>query len=652
MRRHASEGPQESPLAAGERRLVLSSVAIATVLIALCAAPGETAGQATGSVSDGNRYPSWDLSPLVANDSSWEYDRQVAVREIGFIAALKGTLGRSARSLALGLDSVSALQRRTGKLELYGMLTSFADQRSQRAQTQFAIASALKSRAAAATAFADFEIGQIPEDRIRGFLSAEPRLARYRARILEIRRNMPHTAPLEVEAANRGIQFLFEIPFETSSRLFDTDALWPTIVGADHQAVLVNSARYREVLRAPPTAALRDSAVAAFLGRLRDLQGVFSTLATQTLQIDLQRARTHRFADSFEAWLFSQGVPPSARQTLIDEAHGHLDALHRYLALRGHALGLDHPTYADIFRTLPLDPHFTIQETIETTIAAMAPLGPDYQSRLRERFNQPWWNLAPAPGKSDVWGSWPNVGGGHPYPFMTYSGDLLSASKLAGLSASVMKWADIPPDRVPDTRDDDGQSIYGNGVLNAGRILHDDYLKDHAADRGSRIAYLVRAIDDIRVQMFDEARVTEFVSWIEARLVAGDRPTAAQLTTKYLELLRTYYGHSGGVVTVDDAFGVAWVNENIPYYSVHDVNFPLAYSAACLLVERVRKGDAAARRGFNQVMGRGDSDRSYDLLHQSGVDLDSAEPFRAAFRRMDDLTQELRALLAEPSNGP
>jgi oligoendopeptidase F len=59
------------------------------------------------------------------------------------------------------------------------------------------------------------------------------------------------------------------------------------------------------------------------------------------------------------------------------------------------------------------------------------------------------------------------------------------------------------------------------------------------------------------------------------------------------------------------------------------------------LIERLGKGDPVARRAFDAVRGRLGSDLSYDLLAACNVDLASAAPYEALFRRMDHLITEL-----------
>ena len=50
----------------------------------------------------------WNLSPLYASDADWETARKALLADLPKLAALKGTLGKSAKSLRAGLDALSA----------------------------------------------------------------------------------------------------------------------------------------------------------------------------------------------------------------------------------------------------------------------------------------------------------------------------------------------------------------------------------------------------------------------------------------------------------------------------------------------------------------------------------------------------------------
>jgi oligoendopeptidase F len=577
----------------------------------------------------------WDLSSLYANDAAWDAERTGVRQRLITISALAGTLGRSARSLADGLDAVSDLRSRAGKMAVFGVLVSNADTRSERAREQAREATALEAEVEAAVGFAEVEVRRIPAGRLARWQREEPRLARHLRRIRAMRHNAAHALPPEAEAALRGLGLPGALTYEAHTALFESD-IWPLVGGRPADA-----AAWRDALRSAGPE--RAAVIEAHLGRLRSLENLFGVLFTRRIAADDSGARRRSFRDGSDALLFKTGVPQAAFDRLLETVRGNLALVHRNLELRRRALGMQQLAYPDVFRAVPITRTFTVGETMSIAVAAAQPIGPAYQAAMREKLSYPRWDLAPRPGKrAAAYGIWPGVGGAERYGLMTYLGDVRSSSSLAGLIAAMMKDAGLPRDRAPDTSDDQGQAIYGNSLVFAGRILHDDYLTDHAAGREERMAFLVRALDDLRAMVFDKARLLQFELEVRRLIAAGNWPSGAQLSALHLSLLRQWYGPS----VVDGAFAPTWALESLAFESDEDQNFPLAFSAAATLVERVRAGDARARAGFSQLFGRTDSDLSYDLLRAAGVDLATRDPYNALIRRMegllDDLERQLR----------
>ena len=100
-----------------------------------------------------------------------------------------------------------------------------------------------------------------------------------------------------------------------------------------------------------------------------------------------------------------------------------------------------------------------------------------------------------------------------------------------------------------------------------------------------------------------------------------------------------------------DFYGAEWMTFPVPFLSYEHLFWPPAMAAACTVVERLKAGDARARR-VAQLFGRGDLDLSYQMLREIGVDMASPEPYEAVVRRMDALNRELEDLLRNVPPAP
>lgn len=622
-----------------EKRCLVMLAAI----VLLCAGTITDVSAQADAASEVNRYI-WDLSSLYPDKAAWEAERSTIQQKLKTIDRLKGTVGRDAKSLADALEEVADLRSRAGKMAVYGFLVQAVNTRSETAQTQYNVGEVLETQVEAAVGFIEDEIRAIDKARLVQWMREEPRLQRHRRRINRILRDAPHTLGPEAQAV---VETMARWPLQSWDiywALMDSDLGWPTIKNSEGEDIVVNRSTYSP-LRGSPDRNERTDAAHAFLGRLLSLDRVFGLLLTRRIEADLTIARHRKFSDGIEALFFLRdGMPQGSHKIGAEVARANLATLHRYVELRRRVLGLDRFTYSDLYAPPPAsNRQFTVAEDIEIIVAASAPLGAEYQARLRKRLAKPWMHLPPQPEKRNMYGIFPPVGGANPYTIMNYTGNYDSSTRFAGAATLMMAFADIPRDRAPETRDDPG--IYSNGVLYVGNILHDDYLKDQATDRPERIAYLSHALQKLWREYFRWTIVAELEAGVQDLVMKGEPPTGAQVSQMYLDLLRQYYGQDKGIATVDDVFAAEWMIFRVPFLSYEQDFWPPAMAAACLLVEKLRAGDANARKGMHQVLGRGDLDLTYPLLLEAGIDMTTPEPYQAVIRRMNTLMDELEGLL-------
>jgi oligoendopeptidase F len=592
---------------------------------------------------DAGRYV-WDLTSLYENDASWDAKRGSVLRRLETIGHLKGTLGRSAKSLAEALDEIANLRRRAGRLELYGRLRSDADIRSEKATTMAAAGPALAGQVDAAVAFAEEEIRKIGDRRIDEWLRSEPRLDVHRRRIHLILREALHHGSGDSVAILRDLGDWPASCADAYWALLESDLPWPSITGSDGRQTIVNSAAFLR-LRNSTDREERMAAIEAFLRRLQPLENTFGVFLTRRIEADSTIGRHRGFRSGIEAQMFREGLPSGAYRAMLDVVHASLPVFHRYLRLRARALGVERLTFDAIRVPVPgAGRRVTAGESLATIVNASAPLGTEFQGLLRERLSRAWVHLPPSPDKRDTYGVFPRVGGSESFGLMSFRDDLPSSRALAGLATLMVTFTAVPPERSFDRWGED-TGIYSNAVLEAGRLLHDDYVIEHSRDRTERLAALVTALDSVSGMFFRYGMVSEFESRVEESVLQGEMPTGSRLSEIYLELLRRFHGHSQGVVAVDEIFAREWATYRVPFISFETLNFPLAAAAAACLVEGARAGDARIRDGFLHLLGRGEIDLSYPLLKQAGVDLATDEPYKAVTRRMNALIDQLEKLV-------
>jgi len=589
-----------------------------------------------GHVADVNNVDHyvWDLSSLYPDRAAWEAERATIESKLKVIGKLRGTLGLNSKSLADGLDQVSDLRARAAKMAVYGELVTSIDTHSEIAQAEYDVGTALEAQVESAVAFIRDEVSNLGESRLDDWFHQEPRLERHRSRINRILREARHSLPEPQQSIVASMARWPQLSGDAYWALHDSDVGWPTFQNSEGKQATFNVYAYRSVGE--------KSARAKFLERLRGLENAFGLLLARRIDADLTIARHRKFQDGAEAyWFLRDGMPSGAHRVMIDMARKNIATAHRYFELRARGLNRDRVSYADFYDLAPGVRHsFSISDTMNIAVAASAPLGTEYQQRLRHHFQANWMHLPSWPNKRVTGEVYPPVGGANPYFIMGYLPTFPKSRAFAGCVTLMMSDAEIPRDRVPDTRDD--PATYQNCVIYIGEFLFDDYMRAQARDRRERIACLVNSLDLMWNQYFRWVLASELDARVEQLIKHGRSPTGTEISKIYLNLLRDYVGGEDKVETV---FGTEWITYSIPFESYEYQFWPPAMAAAASIMDGTKTGKIDINKAVTGVFGRGDSDRSYQLFQQLGMDLATPNPYEALIHRMNRQLDELENLL-------
>src|SRR5262249_8286207 len=118
----------------------------------------------------------WNLAPLYASDADWESARKALLADLPKLAALKGTLGKSAKSLLAGLAAISAANLRFDRLRVYASMKQSTDNRDAKNQERSDLAGQLGADFGSALAWLDPELQSLGEAKVAAFVKAEPGL--------------------------------------------------------------------------------------------------------------------------------------------------------------------------------------------------------------------------------------------------------------------------------------------------------------------------------------------------------------------------------------------------------------------------------------------------------------------------------------------
>ena len=589
----------------------------------------------------------WNLGELYASVEAWNADAGRLEAQIKDFAGCKGTLSQSAARLRACLELQADMTKRYYRMASYSGEQAAEDTGNPAYLELDQKADLAGSRLEEATAFVDPEILHVGKEKVEAFLSQDPGLAIYRFPLEQTLRKAAHTLDDEGEALVAKFSLMNDAGSAAYTVLTNADIPWPKIRLANDEEVRLDEpayAKYRELQNRDDRKRVMD----AFFGTFKIYERTIGVDLYSQLKQYTVYSRVRKYPDSITRALDRYDIPVSVFDTLIAQTDANLPTLHRYFRLRAKLLGVPQLHYYDIYSPLVKgDFRIPYAEGKKLVLDALAPLGKDYVATLRYGLDHRWMDVYPRPRKQ----SGAHMNGYaydvHPYVLMNYNDDYESVTTIAH------EWGHAMHSYLANKAQPFVTANYATFVAEIASTFNENLLLEHvlktAKSDDERLYYLGTALEELRATFFRQAMFAEFERNIHARVDRGEPLTGDALTKTYCDILKRYHGAAEGVVAIDDAYCVEWAYVPHFYNAFYVYQYATSIAASSLFAKRVLDREPGALDRYLTMLKAGGSNYPYDLVKAAGVDLATPEPYRALVARMNQIMDEIDAILARPT---
>ncbi len=588
----------------------------------------------------------WNLADIFSSWEAWEAGYKQLDAGIERYAALKGTLAAGADRLLEAFTLSEDLGQLAYRVWYYPSLQYDEDQRDNTVSAKRQQVQILFARWKQAESWFNPELLQIPIQTVRGWMTKSEALGVYRFAIEDLYRQQDHVLDEPGERLMSLSSRLASAPNDAYWALSTADAKFPTIPLSTGEQVQVSYSQYRALLATRRVQADRQAVFTALYETYQASLNTYATLYNGVCQRDWFLARARGYPSSLDAALHGDNIPTSVVENLIETTRAGVEPLRRYHRLRRRTLGV--PSYHVFDFSIPLvsfDKKYRYDDVLDWITAAVAPLGPEYQARMREGFTGRWIDVYENEGKRSGAYSAP-VYGTHPYMLLNYTDTLDDVFTLAhemGHSMHTILSHEAQP------------FVYSNYTIFVAEVpstlseaLLLEYMLEHSTDPAERIVLLQHAIDNITGTFFTQVMFADFELRVH-RLAEQDHPITSEiLTGTYSTLLKDYYGEA---IDMTPLTGITWARIphffNSPYYVYQ---YATCFASAARLSREIMQGSETERREARErylmLLKSGGNDYPMALLKKAGVDLAQPDTVRAVIDQLDDLVTRLEKELA------
>ncbi|MCM3077836.1 oligoendopeptidase F [Brevibacillus invocatus] len=584
----------------------------------------------------------WRLEDIYPTDAAWEQDVQKAKKLSDELAAKKGTLSQSAQHLLDALTLQDELLKTLDQVYVYARMRRDEDNANSTYQGLTDRATVLSTQVYGSTSYIQPEILDIPTEELESWINQNSGLAHYRILLNEITRFKPHTLSSEEEELLANMSELASAPSKIYGMLNNADIKFPMIKDENGEEVELTKGRYTQFMESKDRR-VRKEAFEALYSTYGKFRNTIAAALTSSVKADVFYARTRKYPSALYSALFADNVDVSVYDNLIATIREHLPLMHRYIALRKKALGVDELHMYDLY--VPIVPEVDMKipydEAVQTIKEALHPLGDDYGKVLGEGFTNGWIDVHENEGKTSgaySWGAYTT----HPFVLMNYQDNVNNMFTLAHEMGHALH-SYYSNKNQPYTYAD-----YKIFVAEVASTLNEALLMDHllktTTDKQKRMYLINYYLEQFRGTVFRQTMFAEFEKIIHAKEEEGEPLTADRLNELYRELNVAYHGPE---MVIDKEIDLEW--ERIPHFYRHFYVYKYAtgFSAATSLSKQIlEEGEPAVNR-YLQFLKGGSSDYPLNLLKGAGVDMTSPEPIREALAVFKELLEEMEQLIAE-----
>jgi oligoendopeptidase F len=583
----------------------------------------------------------WNLADIYPGWEAWEADRGQLEARINEYAALKGTLSSGPGQLLKAFQLGDAMGKLAHTVYYFPSLKYDEDQRNNEINARRQTVEALLARWSQVTSWFSPELLTIPLATVREWMDGNPDLALYRFAIEEVYRLQEHVLDEPGERLLSLAARIASAPHEAYGALSTSDAKFPDVTLSTGETVKMSYGQYRAVLAANRNQADRRAAFLGHYGTYANNINTYASIYHSVCQRDWFQARARGYASSLEAALHGNAIPVAVVENLIAAARAGAEPMRRYHRLRRKRLNLQR--YYPYDFSLPIeewDRKYDYASIATPIVEAVAPLGSDYQVRMRRGFSERWIDVFENDGKrSGAYSA--SVYGKHPYMLMNWNetlDDVFTMAHEMGHSMHTMYSHETQPFVYAE------YTIFVAEVastLNEALLL--DYMLARAEDPTERAVLLQHTIDNITSTFYTQVMFADFELQVHRRVERDEPVTAEVLSAIYKELHETYYGDA---VDLEELTPVTWARiphfYNSPFYVYQ---YATCFASAAKLSKTLMDPDPGtretARQRYLSLLSSGGNDHPMTQLQKAGVDLTQPDTVAAVVQQLDRLVTQL-----------
>ncbi|MDQ1003254.1 oligoendopeptidase F [Neobacillus niacini] len=580
----------------------------------------------------------WNLEDIYSDISKWENDLQLVENMAETLKKFDGAIN-DGKSLYQYLKQREELSYTFNHVYAYSMLKVDEDTRDASAQSLLERAKGLSVKVSASTSFFMPYLLGLDKETLSSYIADEEGLKYFEEDLYESFRYKTHVLSKDQEEVLSQLGEALSAPSTTFGMINNADIKFGDVTNNNGEKVQLTRGMYSKLIEDEDREKRREAYKAYYKPYIELKNSIASTLSA-AIKNNVTMARIRKYPSALEKALFGDMVPKEVYENLITATKENIAPLHRYSEIRKAKLQLDELRQYDMSVPLVQGVKQVIpyEEAYETMIKALAPLGEEYVSILKEFKEARYIDVRETPGKRS--GAY-NLGiyGVHPFILLNHQDDLDSLFTLAHECGHGVH-SKLSSQHQPQITA--RYSIFVAEVASTvNEILLINYLLHTEKNLEVRKHLLNHFIDQFKGTFFTQVMFAEFEKITHELAEKGTPLNVEVFNQTYEALFREY---NGDVVVFDEEVKFGWSRIPHFYRPFYVYKYATGFASAIHLATKILEGDKETLHSYLNFLRSGSSDYPLELLKKTGVDLTTPVPIENAMKKFSELVEEFSIL--------
>ena len=582
----------------------------------------------------------WDLTYIFKDEDEFNKVYKEASEEIKKVSTYKGKLLKDSNTLLEYLEYSDTMERKLYRLYYYAHLNFDVDTANTVSQEREGKVSNLLREYSILSSFVLPELLKGDYEKVKEFVKENKGLEKYSFNLEEIYRYQEHSLSEENEKLLSTISKSF-IADETFEALTDADITFPNIL-VDGEEVELTESNYSTYIRST-NRDVRKDAFSKLLGTYGNYKNTLAKTFSGNVELLTSMARVKKFNSSIEASLYSDNIPVSVYNKLIDVINSNLGVLYKYYDLKKSVLKLDELHLYDVYVPMigNVEKKYTFDEARDTVIKALSVLGEDYINNLSRAFTERWIDKYNSKGKR---------GGAYssgfydtkPYLLLNFEGKYDDVTTLAhelGHSMHTYYSCSNQPYNLSS------YNIFLAEVASTvNELLLVHYLIENTNDKQEKLFLINQLMELYKATIFRQVMFAEFERDMHNDVEHGEVLTNEYLSTKYYDLVKKYFGKD---VVCDELIKNEWMRIPHFYYNFYVYKYAIGLSCATKIVNGILNHEEGALDNYLAFLKTGGSMYPADELKVAGVSVFDDNVYKEAIKTFDGYIEMFKKISEE-----